>query len=92
MPDANSLNTSKGRKFQLLAAEVLSSHFGVEFFLDHPLPIGDPARPHGFDLVSSDLLVIGECKSYSWTESGNVPSAKMGFVNEATFYLSFLPR
>ena len=23
--------------------------------------------------------------------TGNVPSAKMGFVNEAAFYLSFLP-
>jgi len=34
---------------------------------------------------------MGECKNYSWTETGNIPSAKMGFVNEAVFYLSFLP-
>jgi len=32
-----------------------------------------------------------EAKNYSWTETGNMPSAKMGFVNEAVFYLSFLP-
>ena len=30
-------------------------------------------------------------KRYTWTETGNVPSAKMGFTNEAAFYLSFLP-
>lgn len=32
-----------------------------------------------------------ECKRYTWTETGNVPSAKMGFTNEAAFYLRFLP-
>lgn len=34
---------------------------------------------------------VGECKNYSWTEAGNMPSAKMAFVNEAVFYLTFLP-
>lgn len=36
-------------------------------------------------------MTVVECKCYTWTESGNVPSAKMGFTNEAAFYLSFLP-
>ena len=35
---------------------------------------------------------IGECKNYSWTEGGNVPSAKMGFMNEAVFYLQHIAR
>lgn len=31
-----------------------------------------------------------ECKCYTWTDGGNIPSAKLGFLNEAAFYLSFL--
>ena len=90
MPPDNRLNTGKGRSFQVKAADILSQQFGVNFLLDFAIPIGTPAKPHHFDLVSEDLQFIGECKNYSWTEGGNVPSAKMGFVNEAVFYLSFL--
>lgn len=42
-------------------------------------------------MVSADSRYVGECKNHSWTVSGNVPSAKMAFINEAAFYLSFLP-
>jgi hypothetical protein len=90
MPTDNILNTAKGRLFQRQVAKTASHHFGVEFQLDYPIQIGNPPKEHRFDLVSVDSHYIGECKSYSWTESGNVPSAKMGFVNEAVFYLSFL--
>ncbi|MBR3621310.1 MAG: hypothetical protein IKN56_07345, partial [Clostridia bacterium] len=48
-------------------------------------------KEHKFDLVSADGSIAVECKRYTWTETGNVPSAKMGFCNEAAFYLSFLP-
>ncbi len=90
MPTNNSLNTGKGRSFHEQAAKILSHHFGVEFRLDFPIPIGNLPKEHRFDLVSTDAQYVGECKNYSWTESGNVPSAKMGFINEAIFYLSFL--
>jgi hypothetical protein len=53
--------------------------------------VGNPPKSHNFDLVSENLLLIGECKNNSWTVSGNVPSAKMGFVNEAVFYLQHVP-
>lgn len=89
LPD-NSLNTGKGRDFQQLAGGVLGAHFGVDFLLDAPLLIGDPPKRHRFDLVSADEAFVGECKNYSWTQSGNVPSAKMGFLNEALLYLSYL--
>jgi hypothetical protein len=88
----NSLNPAKGKQFQEKAAELLSERTQVEFRLDYPVAIGNPPKDHRFDLVSSDLRHFGECKNYSWTKSGNVPSAKMGFINEAVFYLSFLPR
>ncbi|HEY9206414.1 MAG TPA: hypothetical protein VIO58_10890 [Candidatus Methanoperedens sp.] len=91
MPSDNSLNPSKGKLFQIKTSEILSKYFDVEFQLDYPIAIGNPPKSHRYDLVSSDLRYIGECKNYSWTETGNVPSAKMGFINEALFYLSFLP-
>lgn len=92
MPAPNSQNPRKGRMFQEKSSEVLSKHFGVEFLLDFPIPIGSPPKDHKFDLVSEDMKIIGECKNYSWTETGNIPSAKMGFTNEAAFYLTLLPK
>jgi len=88
----NKMNPGKGKQFQEKAAELLSKHFQVKFRIDYPIAIGNPPKEHRFDLVSSDQRYVGECKNYSWTRSGNVPSAKMGFINEAVFYLSFLPR
>lgn len=84
-------HTGKGKKFQIAAASALSDHFNVVFALDVPIPIGTPAKNHCFDMVSNDGTIIGECKNYCWTETGNMPSAKMAFLNEAVLYLSLLP-
>jgi hypothetical protein len=43
---------------------------------------------HEFDLVSDDGAIVGECKSYKWTESGNYPQGKVSTTNEALLYLS----
>ncbi|MEN6622995.1 MAG: hypothetical protein ABFD50_15795, partial [Smithella sp.] len=69
-----------------------SNHFGARFNLEQQIPIGNPPKDHKFDLVSEDRQYIGESKNYSWTEGGNVPSAKMGFINEAVFYLQQVPK
>ena len=74
-----------------MAAEVLGRHWGVLFELEVAFAIGQPSKEHRFDLASADRQYVGETKSYTWTETGNVPSAKMAFVNEAVFYLSHLP-
>ncbi|MBW8012514.1 MAG: hypothetical protein FVQ83_14960 [Chloroflexi bacterium] len=87
----NSLNPAKGKQFQIFAAKLLSKRFSIDFHLESPKFIGNPPKEHKFDLASSDMKYVGECKNYSWTKTGNVPSAKMGFTNEAVFYLSFLP-
>ena len=42
-------------------------------------------------IVDLDGRFVIECKCIKWTDSGYVPSAKMAAVNEAAFYLSFLP-
>jgi hypothetical protein len=90
MPEPNSMNAGKGKSFQSIAAEVLSHRFQVGFQTEHPIPIGYPPKNLKFDLVSVDGVYIGECKNYSWTEGGNVPSAKIGFINEAVFYLQHI--
>ena len=59
--------------------------------MEKKIPIGDPPKDHKFDIVNSNLGIVIECKRYTWTVTGNVPSAKMGFTNEAVFYLRFLP-
>ncbi|WP_368293738.1 hypothetical protein [Dehalobacter sp. TBBPA1] len=45
-------------------------------------------KEHKFDLVSSDNLIIAECKSYTWTKGSNMPSGKVSTALEAVFYLS----
>ena len=65
--------------------------YNKDFVNEKKIPIGYPPKNHKFDIVALDDTVAVECKCYTWTETGNVPSAKIGFVNEAAFYLSFLP-
>lgn len=92
MPAPNSENTAKGRTFQKMAGEILTDYFRVTFYTEHSVTIGNPPKKHKFDLVSEDLRYVGESKNYCWTEGGNIPSAKMGFLNEAVFYLQHLPK
>lgn len=91
MAASNSLNPAKGRDFQDAAAKILGDFFHVGFRLEHRVPIGHPPKQHKFDLVSDDGRYVGESKNFSWTEGGNVPSAKLAFLNEAVFYLQHLP-
>lgn len=84
-------NVASGAAFQALAARVMGEHLGCSFRLEVPLAIGSPAKNHRFDLVSADGRFVGECKSFTWTATGKMPSAKITTMNEAVFYLSFLP-
>ena len=91
---SNRDNPRKGAEFQKRTAEFLTQKFKKEFILEKKIAIGfdsEEKKEHKFDLVSADDSIAVECKRYTWTETGNVPSAKMGFCNEAAFYLSFLP-
>lgn len=90
--NTNSENPKVGRLFQELSARLLSEHFEKEFSIDKPIPIGDPPKDHKFDCVSIDKKHVAECKCYTWTETGNIPSAKMGFINEAVFYMNYLTK
>ena len=87
----NSENPKVGRLFQEYVCKMMSQHFKQHFDLEVPIPIGKPAKNHKFDCVSEDKKIVVECKCYTWTETGNSPSAKLGALNEAVFYMSYLP-
>lgn len=93
---SNSDNPRIGARFQEEVKEWFEYHYAMPFELEVKIPIGSRLldrsqyKNHKFDIVSEDRSIVIECKCYSWTESGNVPSAKMGFVNEAAFYLSLV--
>ena len=48
-------------------------------------------KSHNFDLGDEQKKVIVECKAHTWTEGGNVPSAKMTAWNQAMFFFHAAP-
>jgi len=91
MPSPNSENPKKGKDFEKKVCQSLEETYKTNF-CRRSINIGNSPKAHGFDLVSEDGSIIVECKNYSWTKTGNVPSAKMAFINEAVLYLSHAPK
>ena len=89
--NTNSENPRVGKAFQDKVQQWLEKNTSLHFAQEQPILIGAPARPHKFDLVDTTGNVVAECKCYTWTDSGNIPSAKLRGLNEAVFYFSFLP-
>jgi hypothetical protein len=56
-----------------------------------PVGVGDAKKMHRFDLGSENPPVLVECKSHTWTQGGNMPSAKMTVWNEAMYYFHVAP-
>jgi hypothetical protein len=55
---------------------------GIELEKQYIIEVGlDRKKKHRFDLGNNNTIV--ECKAMTWTETENVPSAKMGSWNEA---------
>ena len=90
MPLSNTYNPKKGRDFEEKVSQALEERYKTSF-KKRSINIGVPPKAHNFDLVSEDGTIIVECKNYSWTETGNIPSAKTAFLNEAVLYLSHAP-
>ena len=89
---ANSDNPKIGRNFQKLVCELMSQYFETRLEMEVPIDIGNPPKAHRFDCVSSKQKIVIECKCYTWTNAGNIPSAKLMGLNEAVFYMSYLPK
>jgi hypothetical protein len=56
-----------------------------------PVGVADLKKMHRFDLGSENPSVLVECKSHTWTQSGNPPSAKLAVWNEAMYYFHLAP-
>lgn len=89
--NTNIENPKVGKVFQELVLKSMEKKFDVAFDMEVAISIGKPSKNHKFDCVSKDGKIIVECKCYTWTNTGNVPSAKLMGLNEALFYMSYLP-
>ena len=87
---SNSDNPRIGSEFEKVVRKALEYKLKVKFY-SQSISIGNPPKPHSFDAVSEDRKIIAECKSYTWTKTGNVPSAKLATLNETILYLSKAP-
>jgi hypothetical protein len=98
MPDVNNFqrrgvvsNAHAGREFEQ-AAQVFFRDTGIVLQPSFSVPIGCRVKKeHKFDLGSSEPPILVECKSYTWTETGNSPSAKIHALNEVMLLFSVSP-
>jgi hypothetical protein len=88
----NADNPAKGASFETRVQEFFR-HRGLALARDHSVLVGagSSRKPRRFDLGSEDPPVLVECKSHTWTEGGNAPSAKLSVWNEAMFYFLVAP-
>jgi hypothetical protein len=75
-----------GKDFQDKVKQWFETDTNTPLYLEHAINIGTPSRPHKFDISDMDEDLVIECKCYTWTDSGNIPSAKLRGLNEAIFY------
>jgi hypothetical protein len=67
--------------FEALAREVMSAHYGKTLS-----PIRGPF-PKTFDLVSSDLQVVGDAKYFTMVGGSRIPPAKFSVIAEHMWLL-----
>lgn len=86
-------NSHVGRDFESKARAFFIKQ-GLNLQPNFKLAIGIDGRSkvHSFDLGDDTHKVIVECKSHTWTETWNVPSAKMTTWNQAMYYFYSAPR
>ncbi|HPQ44330.1 MAG TPA: hypothetical protein PKZ42_08880 [Syntrophales bacterium] len=85
-------NTHVGKEFEETAMKFFK---GKGLFLQNNISVNigvNEKRPHSFDLGSLDERILVECKSHTWTEGGNVPSAKMTTWDQAMYFFHIAPK
>jgi len=70
------------REFEKRTRSFFESELGVALLEQMPLRLST-GDIHKFDLTSSDERIAIECKSHTWTKSGNYPSAKVTDVQRS---------
>jgi hypothetical protein len=86
-------NAHVGREFEADALAYFAQNEGLVLIPSFSIPLGiaDRRKPHRFDFGSNDPAVLVECKSHNWTDTGNMPGAKMTVWNEAMYYFHLAP-
>jgi hypothetical protein len=100
MPFANnnqregfSSNSLVGSNFENMAFEYFKVKENILLEKNFEIDIGiEYKKTHRFDLGNSSKKIIIECKSHTWTNGENIPSAKMSVWNEAMFYFTLAPK
>jgi hypothetical protein len=83
-------NAHAGNDFENRALNYFKKK-GIELSKPYTIKIGiKNKKNHRFDLGNSSLLV--ECKTMTWTESGNMPSAKILNWSAAMYYFYLAPK
>ncbi|MDA9451081.1 hypothetical protein XI01_30895 [Bradyrhizobium sp. CCBAU 21360] len=85
-------NTHAGNDFEAAACTFFATQ-GIVLTKSFAVPVGisETKKLHRFDLGSERPPVLVECKSHTWTQGGNMPSAKMTVWNEAMYYFHVAP-
>lgn len=82
-------NAHVGNEFENIALRLLLKE-GLILQKNYKIQLGlEIKKEHGFDLGNDSTLV--ECKSHTWTNGHNVPSAKLTVWNEAMYYFHLAP-
>jgi hypothetical protein len=85
-------NAHAGREFEAEAVAYFAAQgLSLTEPFSAPVGVGERRKAHRFDLGGDDPAVLVECKSHTWTSTGNVPSAKLTVWNEAMFYFHLAP-
>jgi len=86
-------NAHAGREFEADALAYFAQKEGLLLTPSFSVSLGvnNLRKSHRFDLGSNESAVLVECKSHNWTDTGNMPSAKVTVWNEAMYYFHLAP-
>lgn len=86
-------NAHAGREFEADALAYFAQEEGLSLTPSFSVPLGINGlrKPHKFDFGSNEPALLVECKSHNWTDTGNMPSAKITVWNEAMYYFLLAP-
>lgn len=83
------VNNQTWRVFEANARKLAENYFNVTFPKDEYVEINGKKKK--FDFVNFDSEIVGDAKHYSFTKSGNRPSAKFSTLNEYIWLLQKMP-
>jgi hypothetical protein len=86
-------NAHAGNDFEEIARKFFGEQ-GIQLSRNFSISVGVGAKKkeHRFDLGAHNPNILVECKSHTWTQSGNMPSAKLTVWNEAMYYFHIAPK